>query len=564
MKVLFLLTFTTSTWMCTGLAFPIPKKIGGSGTRLQAVSTLLPPQVSTLNGVADPKPAKKKQRRPIVAGNWKLNPSTKDEALNLLSSLAEGSESSAEVIVFPPLPYLSTALDVLSSTCIQTGAQNAGFRTKGAFTGETAPSMLASSGCSYVLLGHSERRTHFGETDASVNACLLASLAEPLLKVVLCVGETLEEYEAGLLSSVVDTQIRKALAGVPREDLVDGRVVIAYEPVWAIGTGLVATPEQAQGAHKIIRGILGKVYDEEVAEVVRIQYGGSVSPESVEKLMLQDDVDGCLVGGASLTADSFLDIIQGASSSYAHSSNTNPPALMSFTHAPRSYFSIPNLTPKGPRKNADVGEPHDSSRPLDSLSSLSTGSWWCAEGGWPSTTPRATTEIFYVFEGHGCVTDASGKRNFMGPGDLVVLPKGWAGRWDVLTDLHKVWVVADHPDVGADCGAIVEPYLKFAEEHLSSRSLLATATMGSPTVASRTVFDNGYVEVGCWSCTPGSLPLKAPRDKTLHVLEGIFFLTNQDGSARRCVAGDTVVLPKGWMGHADVLQTLKYLWVEVK
>jgi triosephosphate isomerase len=277
---------------------------------------VFPVQNAPVNTAAAVSPAinSNTDRRPIVAGNWKLNPSTKKEAIELLNGLkAGGGVQGSEVVIFPPLPYLSDAITILAGTGIGIGAQNAGSNTKGAFTGEIAPSMLASAGCSHVLLGHSERRTLFGESDASINERVQACLVEPTLNVVLCVGETLAEYEIGLLKSVVDTQLRKGLAGVSADDLLNGRVVIAYEPVWAIGTGLVATPDQAQAAHVAIRQTLLSMYaNSEVASKMRIQYGGSVTPDSVKDLMAMPDVDGALVGGASLIPDSFLKIIQGS------------------------------------------------------------------------------------------------------------------------------------------------------------------------------------------------------------------------------------------------------------
>jgi len=168
-----------------------------------------------------------------------------------------------------------------------------------------------------------------------------------------------------------------------------------------------------------------------------------------------------------------------------------------------------------------------------------------------------------VLEGHACVTDVDGTRNFMGPGDLVILPKGWSGRWDVLADIHKVWVVTDHPDVGgADSKAIIKPYSSFAPQHLSSEGVRTDATHGAPSTASDTYLDNGYMSAGSWTCSPGSFPVcERATTEAFHVLEGVFFLTNKDGSARRCVAGDTVVLPKGWTGHWDVIETVKKVWV---
>ena len=535
-------------------------------------------------------------RRPIIAGNWKLNPSNKNEAIELLQGLKAKYQGNndVDVVVFPPLPFLSDALSILYGTGIKVGAQTASSYEKGAYTGEIAPSMLASSGCSYVLLGHSERRTIFGESDTYINDKMKACLNEADLKVVLCIGETLAEYEAGLLNSVVDTQLRKGLAGVSAQDLLNDRVIIAYEPVWAIGTGLVATPDQAQAAHVVIRNTLSSMYADvpTVASSMRIQYGGSVKPDSVKDLMAMPDVDGTLVGGASLSADSFTQIVAG-SSSMPPSSRTStsmdhaylpspPPAASSattsstfyaqqettssfFSHAPISHFSVDKLNSKGPRKNADIGSPHDSTRPLATVGNLKSGSWWCAAGGWPSPNLRSTTEIFYVLSGHACVTDMDGTRNFFGPGDVVVLPKGWSGRWDVLEDIHKVWVTVDHPDVviGVDAKkAIIKPYSSLAPHHLTHNGVRADATHGSPATAYDTYLDNGYMSTGTWTCTTGSFPVsERTTTEAFHLLEGIAFVTNSDGSARRCVAGDTVVLPKGWSGQWDIIEPVKKVWV---
>eukprot|EP00536_Pseudo-nitzschia_multiseries_P014651 jgi/Psemu1/298789/fgenesh1_pm.745_\ len=259
------------------------------------------------------------QRVPIVAGNWKLNPSTVQEATALLKLLASQfvhhRSSSPEVVVFPPAPYLERAVALLEGTGVQVGAQSVGYEPKGAFTGDISPSMIRSLGCSYVMVGHSERRTIYGETDEQVNAKIrLALLEDPGLSIVLCVGETLEEYENQLLESVVQLQVTKALKGVSSRDASE-RLVVAYEPVWAIGTGKVATPKQAQAAHEVIRATLSDLYGSGVAESIRIQYGGSVTPDSIEELMAMPDVDGALVGGASLTADGFSRIVDGAESS---------------------------------------------------------------------------------------------------------------------------------------------------------------------------------------------------------------------------------------------------------
>ena len=266
-----------------------------------------------------------RQRRPILAGNWKLNPSTLPEACNLLNLLASNfinhdraspphrdtsDPLAPEVIVFPPFPYLSTAVSILEGTGIKVGAQNIGLQKSGAHTGEVAASMVRSLGCDYVLLGHSERRSIYKEGEGDINAKVHLCLEEVGLGVILCVGETEAEYDAGLLESVVDMQIKKGLSGASAQDL--ERIVVAYEPVWAIGTGKVATPDQAQVAHIAVRRTLATMFGYDAAQAIRVQYGGSVTPESIEALMAMPDVDGALVGGASLTADSFSRIVDGA------------------------------------------------------------------------------------------------------------------------------------------------------------------------------------------------------------------------------------------------------------
>lgn len=257
------------------------------------------------------------RRRSIMAGNWKLNPTTLGEANNLLKLLKAnfvnhrashgGADDMPEVVVFPPFPFLASAINELDGTGIKVGAQNIGLQASGAYTGEVSASMVRSLGCDYVMLGHSERRALFDESDSDINAKVKLCLKEPGLHLILCVGETLEEYESELLQSVIDIQLRKGLMGVSAPDL--ERVVIAYEPVWAIGTGKVATPEQAQIAHVVVRRTLTQLYGADAARTVRIQYGGSVNPANADDLMSQPDVDGALVGGASLTADSFTRIV---------------------------------------------------------------------------------------------------------------------------------------------------------------------------------------------------------------------------------------------------------------
>ncbi|CAN0015078.1 unnamed protein product, partial [Heterosigma akashiwo] len=219
--------------------------------------------------------------------------------------------------------------------------------------------------------------------------------------------------------------------------------------------------------------------------------------------------------------------------------------LVAFSHALRRTFAADSLTPKGPRKNADVGRPHDATRPLAKAGPLSAGAWWCARGGWPSPAPRATTEVFQVLSGHACVTDTgSGARHFMGPGDLVVLPKGWAGRWDVLEDIHKVWAVVDHPDVGGGggAGAIVVHHSEYAPAARRGEG----GGGGAPAL---TALDNGHVAVGTWA--PGAGAWAADRHEWLHVVGGVFFLTDATTAALAAGALGTPWCCPGWAGVVD-------------
>ncbi|MFM9059008.1 MAG: triose-phosphate isomerase [Planctomycetaceae bacterium] len=247
-------------------------------------------------------------RTTIVAGNWKMNlDRAQGRALAAAVAARRGEAAAAELVICPPAVYLDTVGAALAAakSDVALGAQNAHDKPAGAFTGEIAPAMLRDVGCRHVILGHSERRTLFGETDAVVNAKTKAALAAGLVPIV-CVGETLEEREAGRTDDVVTAQVRGSLAGLPPADL--EKIVVAYEPVWAIGTGKVATPEQAQEVHARIRRLLGELASPAVATRVRIQYGGSVKPDNAADLAAQPDIDGALVGGASLKADDFLAI----------------------------------------------------------------------------------------------------------------------------------------------------------------------------------------------------------------------------------------------------------------
>jgi triosephosphate isomerase len=218
-----------------------------------------------------------------------------------------GPKPSVKVAVCPPFPYLAATAEALRGSAVELGAQNCFVQNEGAFTGEVSPTMLVDVGCKYVILGHSERRQVMGETDEFINRKVRAALAAKL-QVILCIGETLEERKAEQMAAVFTRQIGGSLATLSAEQMAN--VVLAYEPVWAIGTGLTATPEQAQSAHRWIRDHLAKVWDAAVAERTLIQYGGSVKPENVASLMHQPDVDGALVGGASLKADQFLAIVK--------------------------------------------------------------------------------------------------------------------------------------------------------------------------------------------------------------------------------------------------------------
>ena len=247
-------------------------------------------------------------RTKIVAGNWKMNlDRAKAKELTAAVAARRGEAAKVELVLCPPALYVETVGSALANakSTVGLGAQNMHDKASGAFTGEVAPPMLVDLGCQYVILGHSERRTLFGETDAAVNVKTKAALAAGLVPIV-CVGETLEEREAGKTAAVVTGQVQGSLAGLSAADL--EKVVVAYEPVWAIGTGKVATPEQAQEVHALIRRLLAGLSSPEVAARVRIQYGGSVKPDNAADLARQPDIDGALVGGASLKADDFLGI----------------------------------------------------------------------------------------------------------------------------------------------------------------------------------------------------------------------------------------------------------------
>lgn len=248
-------------------------------------------------------------RRIVVAGNWKMNNNLSD-AVSLISDLKKelnGSELNADVIICPPYVSLDTAKELIKDSVIQLGAQNMHFEESGAFTGEVSAEMLKSVGCQYVILGHSERRVIFKEANEVINKKVKKAISSGL-KPIFCIGETLEERESGVTNKIVEEQIRKGLEGLSADDM--SKVIIAYEPVWAIGTGKTATPEQAQEVHAFIRTLIAELFSTDIAESTILQYGGSVKPENAKELLSQKDIDGALVGGACLKAASFTGIIK--------------------------------------------------------------------------------------------------------------------------------------------------------------------------------------------------------------------------------------------------------------
>lgn len=247
-------------------------------------------------------------RKPFIAGNWKMNTNS-TSAVALAAGLAKELEDveKPDVAVCPPFVYLQSVAAALSASNIAVGAQNVYFEGNGAFTGEISCEMLKDAGCSYVIIGHSERRHVIGETDELINKKLAAAINSGLLP-VFCVGELLEERQAEKTCDVVTGQIKKGLEGLDDERV--QAVTIAYEPVWAIGTGLTATPDQAQQVHGMIRGLLGELYNEDIAQKMRLQYGGSAKPNNAAELLAQPDVDGLLVGGASLKVEDFAAMVK--------------------------------------------------------------------------------------------------------------------------------------------------------------------------------------------------------------------------------------------------------------
>lgn len=250
-------------------------------------------------------------RKKIIAGNWKMN-NDLQQSISLIEELKSKLQNktlNCEVIICPPFTSLTEAKKLIEGSVIKLGAQNMYYEDSGAFTGEISAAMLKSVGCEYVILGHSERRTIFGERDEMINKKIRKAISEKL-KPIFCVGETLEEREKDVTEKVIKKQIEKGLKDITPDEILD--VIIAYEPVWAIGTGKTATPEQAQEVHHFIRKLLANMYSKDFANLITIQYGGSVKPENARELLSQKDIDGALVGGACLKADSFIGIIEAA------------------------------------------------------------------------------------------------------------------------------------------------------------------------------------------------------------------------------------------------------------
>ncbi|RQW87789.1 MAG: triose-phosphate isomerase [Geobacter sp.] len=247
-------------------------------------------------------------RMPVIAGNWKLFKKTA-EALQLVQELSPlvKDVKNIEIIIAPSFTVLGPVRSLLFDSPISVAGQDCFWEEEGAYTGEVSPNMLVDAGCSHVIIGHSERRQYFCETDEKVNKKIRAAIRAGLT-VIFCIGETLQEREAGQTFSVLDCQLKKGLDTLSSDEM--KMIILAYEPVWAIGTGKTATDEQAQESHAFIRKLIAELYSASLADEIRILYGGSVKPDNIHSLMLQPDIDGALVGGASLSAESFASIIR--------------------------------------------------------------------------------------------------------------------------------------------------------------------------------------------------------------------------------------------------------------
>ncbi len=249
-------------------------------------------------------------RKPIIAGNWKMY-KTFDEAVEFAEAVRENipSEEKVDSVICAPALYLPTLVDIAVETDLAIGAQNMHYENEGAFTGEISPAQLAAINVDYVILGHSERREYFNETNEAINKKVKAALAHGIVPIICC-GETLQERESGQTENKVSNQVKVALEGFTEEEV--KHMVIAYEPIWAIGTGKTATADDANSVCGKIREVVGELYGSDTAESIRIQYGGSVKPENIEELLSKEHIDGALVGGASLSVDSYLKLLEAA------------------------------------------------------------------------------------------------------------------------------------------------------------------------------------------------------------------------------------------------------------
>ena len=247
-------------------------------------------------------------RTPVIAGNWKMN-KTVAEAVALASEIKEkvAGVENVKIIVCPVFTAVKSVADVLKGTNVKVGAQDMYWETSGAYTGEVSGEMLLEAGAEYVIIGHSERRQYFGETNETVNKKLKKALSIGL-KPIVCIGETLADRESGATEAVVEKQVREGFVGLTAEEMKG--TIIAYEPVWAIGTGKTATADQAEAVHAFVRNLVAQIWDKETADAVVIQYGGSMKPENVASLLAQPDIDGGLIGGAALKADSFEKLVK--------------------------------------------------------------------------------------------------------------------------------------------------------------------------------------------------------------------------------------------------------------
>jgi len=254
-------------------------------------------------------------RNPIIGGNWKMNKGTPSEAIEMLEELISLVKKidSVDIVIVPPFTVLFSAIQTVKNTNIMVGAQNMYYEEKGAFTGEVSPVFLKELGCKYVILGHSERRDIFNESDDLINKKLKKALKAGLNPIV-CIGEHLEERETGGAKDVIENQFKLTFKDLKSEEL--NRVTIAYEPIWAIGTGKTATPEQAEEIHIFIRELIASIYGKNTAETVRIQYGGSIKPTNAKEIFRKENIDGGLVGGGSLQSKSLYEIIKAAEESF--------------------------------------------------------------------------------------------------------------------------------------------------------------------------------------------------------------------------------------------------------